>query len=76
VIYSLRDKIGVVPQDPVLFNDSIINNIRYARLTASNEEVYDACRAAAVHDKIMAFPDGGLTLREFGVAYFRANDLL
>jgi ABC-type multidrug transport system fused ATPase/permease subunit len=76
VIYSLRDKIGVVPQDPVLFNDSIINNIRYARLTASNEEVYDACRAAAVHDKIMAFPDGGLTLRAFGVAYFRANDLL
>lgn len=76
MIYSLRDKIGVVPQDPVLFNDSIINNIRYARLTASNEEVYDACRAAAVHDKIMTFPDGGLTLREFGVAYFRANDLL
>lgn len=58
MIYSLRDKIGVVPQDPILFNDSIMSNIRYARLTASNEEVYDACKAAAIHDKIMAFPDG------------------
>ena len=55
---SLRDKIGVVPQDPMLFNDSIMNNIRYARLTASDKEVYEACKAAAVHDKIMSFPDG------------------
>jgi ABC-type transport system involved in Fe-S cluster assembly fused permease/ATPase subunit len=55
---SLRSKIGVVPQEPMLFNDSIINNIRYARLSATDEEVYEACRAAAVHDKIMGFPDG------------------
>jgi ABC-type transport system involved in Fe-S cluster assembly fused permease/ATPase subunit len=55
---SLRDKIGVVPQEPMLFNDSIMNNIRYARLTASDKEVYEACKAAAVHDKIMSFPDG------------------
>jgi len=57
---SLRDKIGVVPQDPMLFNDSIMNNIRYARMTATDKEVYEACKAAAVHDKIMSFPDGML----------------
>ncbi|KIN01787.1 hypothetical protein OIDMADRAFT_196334 [Oidiodendron maius Zn] len=54
---SLRDNIGVVPQEPMLFNDSIMNNIRYARLTASTEEIHNACRAAALHDKIMTFPD-------------------
>jgi ABC-type transport system involved in Fe-S cluster assembly fused permease/ATPase subunit len=55
---SLRENIGVVPQDPMLFNDSIMNNIRYARLSASDKEVYEACKAAAVHDKIVSFPDG------------------
>ncbi|KAH8592410.1 hypothetical protein B0O99DRAFT_689564 [Bisporella sp. PMI_857] len=55
---SLRAHIGVVPQDPMLFNDTIINNIRYARLTASDQEVHEACQAAAIHDKIMSFPDG------------------
>ena len=59
---SLRDNIGVVPQEPMLFNDSIMNNIRYARLTASNEEIHNACRAAALHDKIMTFPDRESTL--------------
>jgi ABC-type multidrug transport system fused ATPase/permease subunit len=42
----------------MLFNDSIMNNIRYARITASDKEVYEACRAAAIHEKIMSFPDG------------------
>ena len=42
----------------MLFNDSIMNNVRYARITASDKEVYEACKAAAVHDKIMSFPDG------------------
>ena len=55
---SLRAKIGIVPQDPMLFNDSIMNNIRYARLAASDEEVHNACKAAAVHEKIMNFPNG------------------
>lgn len=35
-----------------------MNNIRYARMTATEKDVYEACRAAAVHDKIMSFPDG------------------
>lgn len=55
-LQSLREKIGSVPQDPVLFNTTIMQNLRYARLDATDEEVYDACRAAAIHDKIMTFP--------------------
>lgn len=54
---SLREALGVVPQDPVLFNQSIRQNIRYARLEATDEEVEDACRAAAIHDDIEGFPD-------------------
>ncbi|KAK2616178.1 hypothetical protein QQS21_000810 [Conoideocrella luteorostrata] len=55
---SLRDVLGVVPQDPLLFNASILENLRYAKLSASDEEIYDACRGAAIHDKIAAFPEG------------------
>ncbi|KAK4547577.1 hypothetical protein LTR36_000534 [Oleoguttula mirabilis] len=54
---SLRDSFGMVPQDPSLFNVSIMDNIKYARLDATDEEVHDACRAAAIHDKIETFPD-------------------
>lgn len=55
---SLRDVIGVVPQDPLLFNASIMENLRYARLSASDDEIYEACRAASIHDKILSFSDG------------------
>ncbi|ORY03739.1 hypothetical protein BCR34DRAFT_605114 [Clohesyomyces aquaticus] len=55
---SLRDALGVVPQDPALFNQSIYDNIKYARLDATEKEIHDACHAAAMHDKIMSFPDG------------------
>ena len=55
---SLREILGVVPQDPALFNMSIRENVRYARLDATDEEIEEACKAAAVHDKIMSFPDG------------------
>ncbi|KAI3996330.1 hypothetical protein MKX01_026798 [Papaver californicum] len=54
---SLRKSIGIVPQDTVLFNDTIFHNIRYGRLSASVEEVYDAARRAAIHDTIMKFPE-------------------
>jgi ATP-binding cassette, subfamily B, vacuolar membrane transporter HMT1/ACLQ len=56
--YSLRKHIGVVLQDPTLFNDTIGRNIRYADKDASDERVYDACRLAAIHDRIMSFPNG------------------
>ena len=55
---SLRQHIGVVPQDPSLFNISIMENVRYARLDATNEEVMEACKAASIHEKILRFPKG------------------
>ncbi|KAB8339082.1 hypothetical protein FH972_022018 [Carpinus fangiana] len=55
---SLREIMGVVPQDPMLFNTSILDNVRYARLQATDEEVFEACKAACMHDKILSFPDG------------------
>ena len=57
-LQSLRECIGVVPQDPSLFNDTIMNNVRYSRLDATDNEVFDACKAAAIHDKIMTFTSG------------------
>jgi ABC-type transport system involved in Fe-S cluster assembly fused permease/ATPase subunit len=54
---SLRETLGTVPQDPSLFNTTIMENVRYARLDATNEEVMEACTSAAVHEKIMSFPD-------------------
>lgn len=57
-IDSLRRHIGVVPQDTVLFNEPLMYNLKYARPSATDEEVFEACRAASIHDKILAFPDG------------------
>lgn len=56
-IQSLRERIGIVPQDTVLFNDSIMFNIRYAKPGCSDEEVYEAARKAQIHDKILDWPD-------------------
>ncbi|PGH09255.1 hypothetical protein GX51_00697 [Blastomyces parvus] len=57
-IDSVRRHIGVVPQDTVLFNETLMYNLKYANPAATDEEVYAACRAASIHDKILAFPDG------------------
>ena len=57
-IDSLRQHIGVVPQDTVLFNDTIMYNLKYANPDATDEEVYAAARAACIHDRILAFSDG------------------
>ena len=54
---SLRAAIGIVPQDTVLFNDSIFYNINYGRPDASREEVYGAARAAQLHDFIESLPN-------------------
>ena len=48
---SLRARIGEVPQDMVLFNDTIFYNIAYGKLGASRDEVYSAARQAAIHDQ-------------------------
>ena len=55
---SLRAAIGIVPQDTVLFNDSIFYNINYGRPDASHEEVIAAARAASLHDFVIALPAG------------------
>ena len=55
---SLRAAIGVVPQDTVLFNDTIYYNIAYGRPGARREEVEEAARLARIHDFIMALPEG------------------
>ncbi|KAJ5609771.1 hypothetical protein N7528_010338 [Penicillium herquei] len=57
-IDSVRRHIGVVPQDTVLFNETLMYNLKYANQDATDEDVYEACRAASIHDKIMGFPDG------------------
>ncbi|HEX6981082.1 MAG TPA: ABC transporter ATP-binding protein/permease [Alphaproteobacteria bacterium] len=55
---SLRAAIGIVPQDTVLFNDTIYYNIAYGRPDATPAEIEAAARAARIHDFIMALPDG------------------
>jgi ABC-type multidrug transport system fused ATPase/permease subunit len=59
---SIRRAIAVVPQDVVLFNDSIGYNIHYGNLEASWEEVLDASRKAHLHDIIMRLPNGYNTI--------------
>ena len=55
---SLRRQIGMVPQDTVLFNDTIEYNIRYGRPDASREEVVRAAKLAQIHEFILDLPDG------------------
>jgi ATP-binding cassette, subfamily B, vacuolar membrane transporter HMT1/ACLQ len=57
-IQALRSHIGVVPQDTILFNETLMYNLQYANQNATQEDIYAACRAASIHDKIMTFPDG------------------
>lgn len=55
---SLRSAIGVVPQETPLFNASIADNIRYGRLSASEEDIYRAARQAQVEESIRSWPQG------------------
>lgn len=59
---SLRRSIGVVLQDPLLFQDTIRNNIRYGRPDAADADVERAARAACAHDFVTALPDGYETM--------------
>jgi subfamily B ATP-binding cassette protein MsbA len=54
---SLRNQIGIVTQDPILFNDTIRNNIAYGNLNASESEILAAAEAAYAYDFIQSFPD-------------------
>lgn len=55
---SLRQAIGIVPQDTVLFNESILYNIKYAKTDASRDEIIRAAKLANIHDFIVSLPDG------------------
>jgi ATP-binding cassette subfamily B protein len=54
--HSLREAIGIVPQDTVLFNDTVRYNIAYGRTDANDEQVQQAAQAAHIHDFIMSTP--------------------
>ncbi|MBL7241087.1 ABC transporter ATP-binding protein/permease [Komagataeibacter rhaeticus] len=58
---ALRGAVGVVPQDTILFNDTIGYNIAYGRLGASQAEIEQAARLACIHDFIMSLPEGYAT---------------
>ncbi len=59
---SLRENIGIVPQDTVLFNQSIFHNIHYANHDATMDEVIHAARVANIHEFIQSLPDGYETI--------------
>ena len=65
---SLRAAIGIVPQDTVLFNDTVYYNIAYGRTDATPDEVHAAARAAHIHDFVTSLPQGyGTTVGERGL---------
>lgn len=56
--HSLRHHIGIVPQDTVLFNDTILYNIAYGNPGATQEEIFQAAKAASIHDFVTNLPEG------------------
>jgi ATP-binding cassette subfamily B multidrug efflux pump len=65
---SLRERVGMVLQEPYLFSDTVLANIRYARLEASDEECIEAAKAASAHPFIETLPDGYHTVLTGGGA--------
>ncbi len=57
-VKSLRDKISIVTQEPILFNESVRENIRYGKMDATEEQIIRAAKAAFAHDFILGFPKG------------------
>ena len=57
-LQSLREQVGIVQQDVMIFAGTVMDNIRYGRLDATDEEVMEAARRAEIHDTILAMPDG------------------
>ncbi|MBQ6849390.1 MAG: ABC transporter ATP-binding protein [Clostridia bacterium] len=55
---SLREQVGIVQQDVMIFAGTVMENIRYGRLDATDEEVMEAAKQAEIHDAIMEMPDG------------------
>jgi subfamily B ATP-binding cassette protein MsbA len=61
-IQSLRDHISIVTQEPILFNETVKDNIRYGRMDATDQEIEAAAKAAYAHEFIIGFPKGYDTL--------------
>src|SRR5690606_9016700 len=61
-VLSLRRAIGIVPQDTVLFNDTLLNNVRFGRPDATDEEVQEAMRLAQLEKFISLLPQGAQTM--------------
>ena len=61
-LQSLRNQIGIVMQEPYLFNDTIEANLRYGREDVTYEEIVEACKAAYIHDFIMSLPQNYKTI--------------
>jgi subfamily B ATP-binding cassette protein MsbA len=57
-VKSLRDQISIVTQEPILFNESVRDNIRYGRMDATDEQIENAAKAAFAHEFILGFPRG------------------
>ncbi|KAK5269426.1 hypothetical protein LTR99_006860 [Exophiala xenobiotica] len=55
---SFRNHIAIIPQTPAVFNTTILENLKYPDLECTEDEVVEACKAAALHDKIMTFTNG------------------
>src|SRR3546814_6401201 len=55
---DLRSRIALVPQDPVIFGADAMENLRYGRLDANDDDVYEAARLAEAHTFIQALPEG------------------
>lgn len=53
----LRSNIGYVPQDNFLFSETLKENISFGKLDATDQEIYEACKIADIHDNIMSFPN-------------------
>ena len=61
-LVSLRNQIGIVMQEPYLFNDTIEENLKYGKKHATEQEMIEACKAAYIHDFIMTLPDNYKTI--------------
>lgn len=55
---SYRKYISIIPQNGILFNDSILFNLQYSNLDASMEDIIDICKKCEIHDSIMGMSDG------------------
>ncbi len=67
-LLSLRHAIGVIPQEPVLFNDTIYYNIAYGNPQATEDQVYAAAKKAQIHETILKMADG------IQLSYFTHDD--